>query len=149
MTREHEYRVPMRGRNKKQQLQNNTSCQPNSKLKNTCLSDIGELRGGATAVRTSSRGRLSKASRQCGGVVEGVKETENKDKVVTRPVSQEDVPLPEDLSTRILSAVYKEDIFEGMVYLAAFKARFQDQMEKPKRRLVLEEYTKMLWHQAI
>ena len=41
----------------------------------------------ATAVRTSSRDRLPKARRQCvgvvegGGVVEGVKETENKDKV--------------------------------------------------------------------
>jgi hypothetical protein len=35
-----------------------------------------------------------------------------------------------------------------MAHLAAFKARFQQQMGKPKRRLALEEHTQMLWRQV-
>ena len=77
------------------------------------------------------------------------KKRKRKQKLQTRPMSQEDAPLPENVTTRILSEVYKEGVFEEMAHLAAFKARFQQQMGQPKRRLALEEHTKMLWHQVI
>jgi hypothetical protein len=44
----------------------------------------------------------------------------------------------------ILSEVYSKNVVEEMTHLAAFKARFQQQMGKPKRRLALEDHTQIL-----
>jgi hypothetical protein len=148
-------------RKKKQQLQNNTrlvELSPKLQTRKHMSGRDGndevndnEMENYEVELQQCARAAGVDCQRQVDNAAESLKASKKrktKTRLITRPVSQEDVPLPENLSTRILSAVYKEDIFEDMAHLAAFKARFQDQMEKPKRRLALEEYTKMLWHQV-
>ena len=53
------------------------------------------------------------------------KKRKQKGKLHTRTISQEHVPLPDNLTSMIQSEVYSKNVFEEMAHLAAFKARFQ------------------------
>lgn len=65
----------------------------------------------------------------------------------TRKIAQE-TPFPQNLTSRALSKLYCADIFHQAAHMAAFKSRFELQMEQQKNRLALEEHNKMLWSQV-